>query len=98
MKWHRRRCPTGNIKVAVVEDEEARGSLTPMADLLKARLLVIALRALPADIGCALVHEHEHSSDIPSQEEEEAEPSCPARHPQRAAPWLFCSLGPVAWI
>jgi len=69
-----------------------------MADLLKARLLVIALRALPADIGCALVHEHEHSSDIPSQEEEEEEPSCPARHPQRAAPWLFCSLGPVAWI
>ena len=46
MKWHRRRCPAGNIKVAV---GEAHSSLTPMADLTKARLLVNVLHTLPAD-------------------------------------------------
>ena len=40
MKWHRQRCPTGNIKISV---GEAQGSLTPMGDLTQARLLVNVL-------------------------------------------------------
>lgn len=77
MKWHRQRCPTGNIKISV---GEAHGSFTPMGDLTKARLLVNVLHSL--QIGCVLVQAN--PSDIPSQEEEEAEPSCALRGTRNA--------------
>ena len=55
MNGHRRRGPSGNIKVAV---GEAHGSLTPMSDLTKARLLVNVLHTLPADMNIPRTSHH----------------------------------------
>lgn len=52
MRWHRQRCPTGDIKITVGETQD---SVTAMADLTKARLLVNVLYAFPADRLCSFM-------------------------------------------